>query len=103
MSQTAASPSASSARRSSLQAWVVYIAGVFAYIVAVMQRTTLGVAGVAAAERFEVDAALLSSLGVLQLAIYAGMQIPVGMLIDRIGARRLLIIDRKSTRLNSSH
>src|SRR5690625_2972058 len=92
MSQTAASPSASSARRSSLQAWIVYIAGVFAYIVAVMQRTTLGVAGVAAAERFEVDAALLSSLGVLQLAIYAGMQIPVGMLIDRIGARRLLII-----------
>lgn len=92
MSQTAASPSASSARRSSLQAWVVYIAGVFSYIVAVMQRSTLGVAGVAAAERFEVDAALLSSLGVLQLAIYAGMQIPVGMLIDRIGARRLLII-----------
>lgn len=74
-----------------LRAWVVYAVGVFAYIVAVMQRTTLGVAGVAATERFGVDAALLSSLGVLQLAVYAAMQIPVGMLIDRIGSRRLLI------------
>lgn len=74
------------------RAWVVYLVGVFAYIIAIMQRTTLGVAGVAAAERFAVDAALLSSLGVLQLAVYALMQIPVGILIDRIGSRKLLII-----------
>ena len=40
-----------------------------AYIVAVLQRTSLSVAGVAATERFAVDATALSSLAVLQLVV----------------------------------
>jgi MFS family permease len=61
-----------------------------AYIVAVFHRSSLGVAGVAAAERLGVGTALLSMLSVAQLAVYAGMQIPVGVLLDRFGSRRLL-------------
>jgi sugar phosphate permease len=62
----------------------------FAYIVAVLQRSSLGVAGVAATDRFHVSAALLSSLAVIQLIVYAGLQIPVGVVLDRVGPRLLL-------------
>lgn len=61
-------------------------------MVAVLQRTTLGVAGVAAADRFEVSAAVLSSLAVVQLIVYAALQIPVGILIDRVGPKWLISV-----------
>ncbi|PPH36312.1 MFS transporter [Rathayibacter rathayi] len=73
------------------RAWFVFGAGGSAYLVAVLDRTTLGVAGVDAAERFGVAAALLSTLAVVQLIVYAGMQIPVGILIDRFGPRMLIL------------
>ena len=66
--------------------------GVFAYVIAVMQRTSLGVAGIDATERFEVQAALLSSLAVVQLIVYAGLQIPVGVVLDRVGPRLLIAL-----------
>jgi sugar phosphate permease len=69
---------------------VVFAFAVFDYVIAVLQRSSLGVAGVAATERFHVTAALLSSLAVIQLIVYAGLQIPVGALLDRVGSRRLL-------------
>lgn len=75
----------------SRRAWLIFGAGAFVYLVAVMQRTSLGIAGVAAAERFESSAAVLSSLAVLQLFVYASMQIPVGVLIDRFGPRTLML------------
>lgn len=56
-----------------------------------LQRTSLGVAGVAASERFHESAAVLSSLAVVQLIVYASAQIPVGVLIDRFGPRVLMI------------
>ena len=66
--------------------------GVLAYVIAVMQRTSLGVAGIDATERFEVQAALLSSLAVVQLIVYAGLQIPVGVVLDRVGPRLLIAL-----------
>ncbi len=66
--------------------------GVFGYLVAVMQRTTIGVAGVAATERFHSTASVLSALAVVQLIVYAAMQIPVGVLIDRVGSRWLMTV-----------
>ena len=73
------------------RAWLVYAVGVTAYLVAVTQRTTIGVAGVAAVERFHTDAATLSTLAVMQLLVYAAMQVPVGVLIDRYGPRVLVL------------
>lgn len=75
----------------SRRSWLVFWVGIVAYIVAILQRTTLGVAGVEAADRFAVSAAALSSLAVVQLVVYAAAQIPVGVLIDRIGPRVLLL------------
>ncbi len=75
----------------SRRSWIIYAVGTFAYLVAVTQRTTLGVAGVMATERFDISASVLSSLAVVQLIVYAGLQIPIGVILDRVGARWLLI------------
>ncbi|WP_420030437.1 MFS transporter [Rhodococcus ruber] len=70
--------------------WVVWGIGVFAYIVGVLHRTSFGVAGLSAADRFSVSPSLLSSFVVLQVIVYAAMQIPAGVLLDRIGSRRMI-------------
>ena len=72
------------------RSWLIFYVGSFAYLSAVLQRSSLGIAGVAATERFGGSAALLSSLAVVQLAVYAAAQIPVGVLIDRYGPRVLV-------------
>src|SRR5439155_7525821 len=64
--------------------------GLLAYVGAVFHRASLAGAGVEAAQRFGVGASLLALFSVAQLAVYAGMQIPVGLLLDRFGSRRLL-------------
>ena len=74
----------------SRRSWLIFYVGSFAYLSAVLQRSSLGIAGVAATERFGGSAALLSSLAVVQLAVYAAAQIPVGVLIDRYGPRVLV-------------
>ena len=75
----------------SKRAWLVVSIGTFAYLVGVMQRTSLGVAGVDATQRFEVQAAALSSLAVIQIIVYASLQIPVGLALDRVGPRTLIL------------
>ncbi len=72
------------------RAWLIYALAVAAYTVAVFQRASLGVAGVEAQRRFATTAAVLSLFAVLQLGVYAALQIPVGVLLDRIGPRRLI-------------
>jgi len=76
----------------SRRSWLIFGIGVFAYLIAVMQRTSIGVAGVAATERFHSTASVLSTLAVVQLIVYAAMQIPVGVLIDRVGSRWLMAV-----------
>ena len=74
----------------SKRSWLIFAGGVVAYLVAVTQRSSLSVAGVDAAERFHSSAAALSSLAALQLVVYAALQIPVGVLVDRLGPKALL-------------
>ncbi len=64
--------------------------GMIAYIVSVTQRTSLSVAAVQATDRFHVNAAALSTLAVAQLVVYAAMQVPAGVLLDRLGPRLML-------------
>ena len=72
------------------RAWLIWTIGVFAYLVAVAQRTSFGVAGLEATERFHASAAAISFFTVLQLLVYAGLQIPVGVLVDRFGSRAMV-------------
>ncbi len=61
------------------------------YIAAVFNRTSLGVAGLEAASRFRITPGQLSVFVLAQLGVYAAMQVPTGLLVDRYGPRRLLI------------
>ncbi|WP_160666419.1 MFS transporter [Pseudarthrobacter sp. ATCC 49987] len=72
------------------RAWLIWIVGVFAYLVAVSQRTSFGVVGLEATERFQASAAEISFFTVLQLLVYAALQIPVGILVDRFGSRAMI-------------
>ncbi|MCX5200146.1 MFS transporter [Streptomyces sp. NBC_00237] len=74
------------------RAMAVWSIGVTVYFVAVIFRTSLGVAGLDAADRFHVNASALSTFSILQLLVYAGMQIPVGLLVDRLGTKKVLAI-----------
>jgi hypothetical protein len=78
----------SAAARPSRRAYAVWIVGLLAYSVAVFQRASLGVAAVDAQHRFSAGASAVSLFLVLQLAVYAAMQIPVGAALDRFGSRR---------------
>src|SRR5581483_5083810 len=71
---------------------LIWSVGVFAYLVAVLQRSSFGVAGLEATARFHVAPAVLSTFVVLQLVVYAVLQVPVGLLLDRFGARRLILV-----------
>jgi len=76
----------------SRRAWLTWAAGATVYLLAVFNRSTLGIAGPAAIERFGLSASQLGTFVMLQVGVYAAMQIPAGLLIDRYGPRRMLLI-----------
>lgn len=73
------------------RAWVIWLVALAVYVLAVFHRSSLGVAGIIASERFDISATSLATFTVLQLVVYAGMQVPVGVLLDRYGSRVMLI------------
>jgi MFS family permease len=73
------------------RAWAVWAVGLAAYVMAVLHRTSLGVAGLDAQDRFGIGAGAVASFAVLQLLVYAGLQVPVGVLLDRFGSLRLVV------------
>ncbi|WP_257181170.1 MFS transporter [Corynebacterium cystitidis] len=74
------------------KAFTVWGAALAVYIVAILGRTSFGVAGVDAIERFEVDASRIAVFTAVQIGVYALAQIPMGLLIDRFGPRKMLVI-----------
>jgi len=77
--------------RPSWQPMLVWSVGVLAYVVAVLHRTSFGVAGLDAVRRFDASASAVSAFTVLQLLVYAALQVPAGVLLDRFGSRRLIV------------
>jgi sugar phosphate permease len=69
------------------KAWLAWAIAIVVYVAAVFHRSTLGVAGLEAGNRFGVGPTALSTFTVLQVAVYASMQIPTGLLVDRFGPR----------------
>lgn len=78
-------------QRPGARAWAVWAVGLAAYIVGVLNRTSLGVAGLDAQHRFGVGAGALASFAVLQLLVYAALQVPAGVLLDRFGSVRMVV------------
>jgi sugar phosphate permease len=73
------------------RAWAIWLVGLAVYVLAVFHRSSLGVAGIMASERFGASATELALFTVLQLVVYAAMQVPVGVLLDRFGSRAMLL------------
>jgi MFS family permease len=77
--------------RPTTRAYLVWGVALVAYAVAVFHRASLGVAAVDAQDRFSAGASAISLFLVLQLAVYAGLQVPVGVALDRFGSRRMIL------------
>src|SRR6185312_12481722 len=75
-----------------LIAWVVVGVGQLTAVIAMMQRSSLGVAADEAYERFGIAAATLGTFTVVHLFIYLVLQVPVGVLIDRYGSKLLIVV-----------
>ncbi|CCH87529.1 Transporter, MFS superfamily [Modestobacter italicus] len=75
----------------SSRAYAIWLVGLLAYAVAIFHRASLGVAGLEAQERFSAGASAISLFLVLQLGVYAALQVPVGVALDRFGSRRVII------------
>ena len=76
------------AARPNVRGWIV---AATVYFLAVFHRSSLGVAGLLAEQRFGITAAQLGAFVLLQIGVYAAMQVPTGVLVDRYGPRRLLL------------
>lgn len=76
--------------RVSGKAWLYWGVAALAYLVAVHQRSSFGVASLDAAHRYHVGPALLSLFAVVQIVAYSLAQIPVGVALDHFGPRRMI-------------
>jgi MFS family permease len=83
-------PASSPSRAQPWRAWLIWGIGVTAYMLSVANRTSLAAVGTDAAHRFSADASTLSMFAVLQLAVYGAMQLPIGILLDRLGSRPII-------------
>ena len=64
--------------------------GLLGYLFAVICRSSMSAAGIEAANHFHTTSTALSGFLYLQLFVYAIMQVPAGVLLDRFGARILI-------------
>ena len=88
MTPAGAAPPPPGSAAPAVRRWAIAVA---VYIAAVFNRTSLGVAGLQAARRLGISPAQLSVFVLVQLGVYAAMQVPTGLLVDRYGPRRLLV------------
>lgn len=83
-------PESQSPRKGGAQAYAVWGMAMAGYIFAVTCRSSLSAIGIEAAEHFHTSSTALSLFLYLQLLVYALMQIPAGLLLDRYGSRKLI-------------
>ncbi len=78
------------ASRSLRRAWTVWAFAVLCYFTALFHRASLGVAADEALDRFSAGPTALSVFSALQLGVYLALQVPSGLLADRLGPRRVI-------------
>jgi MFS family permease len=74
------------------RAWRMWGLAASFYVVAIFHRMSLGVASIDAGARFGVSTSTIALLSIVQLGLYLVMQVPAGLLADRLGPRRSLAI-----------
>lgn len=71
--------------------WLVWGVAALSYSIAILNRSSLSALGTVTQDHFSIDATTLSVFAVVQLIVYASMQIPVGILLDRFGPTALIL------------
>jgi predicted MFS family arabinose efflux permease len=79
-------------RAASSRAWRMWALAASFYVVAIFHRMSLGVASLDASHRFGVSTSTIALLSIVQLTLYLVMQVPAGLLADRMGPRRSLAL-----------
>lgn len=72
------------------RAWLVWCLGALSFSYAFFQRVAPSVMVADLMRDFAVGAAVLGNLSAVYFYVYAGLQIPVGLALDRWGPRRML-------------
>ncbi|MGH9417847.1 MAG: MFS transporter [Terriglobales bacterium] len=85
----------------SRRAWLVWSAPVIFYFVAYFVRVSPAVMTQELMRAFSVGAAGLGTLSATYFYAYVAMQIPIGILVDSWGARKLLLVGTLSTACGS--
>jgi MFS family permease len=74
----------------SLRAWAAFLLGCACFGYAFLQRVAPSVMTEELMRAFQVQAGALGTLSAFYFYAYAGMQMPIGMLVDRYGAKRIM-------------
>lgn len=72
--------------------WIVFSTLLFAFFLIINQRTAPGLITNQLMHDFQVSAATIGLMSSLQFFAYAGLQFPMGLLSDRYGPNRFLIL-----------
>lgn len=72
------------------RAWLVWGIGALCYCAALFHRASLGIAAPEALQRFHAGPAVLAVFSALQLGVYLALQVPAGLLADRLGPRKVV-------------
>lgn len=78
-------------QRARASAWLVWVIAVGVYFLALFHRASLGVAGNEALTQLNISATALGTFAMVQVGVYALMQVPAGLMIDQWGPRRMLL------------
>jgi len=74
------------------RAWAIFVLGAVTFSFAFFQRVAPSVMVQDLMREFAVGAAVLGNLSALYFYAYAGLQIPIGVMVDRWGARAILTL-----------
>lgn len=69
----------------------VWLIALLSYVIAVMNRGSFSALGPTAQDYFQVDATVLGTFAMIQVGIYAALQIPAGIFIHRFGPTTVII------------
>ncbi len=78
-------------RRQDITALLMWLLGSFCFFFAFFQRVTPSIMVEELMRDFGVTAGIVGTLSALYFYAYAGLQVPVGLLVDRWGPRRMLV------------
>lgn len=92
MTQAVRQESRNVASRSSFMPWFYWILGASFFAIHYFARVAPSVLVTPLMQAFHADAAMFGSLSAFFYIAYIGMQLPVGLLFDRFGIRRLLLM-----------